>query len=94
MAQRALQKAPSSTNIKDTLGWIYIKKNLSNDAVQVFKDLVVAEPKNPAFHYHYGMALLQKGDRPAARRELELAIEDKPSRDDATKIRELLAQNK
>jgi len=94
MAQRALQKAPLSTNIKDTLGWIYIKKNLSNDAVQVFKDLVAAEPKNPAFHYHYGMALLQKGDRPAAVRELQLAIDDKPSKDDADKIRELLAQNK
>lgn len=94
MAQRALQKAPSSTNIKDTLGWIYIKKNLSNDAVQVFKDLVTVEPKNPAFHYHYGMALLQKGDRPAARRELQMAIDDKPSKDDASKIRDLLAQNK
>ena len=94
MAQRALQKAPASTNIKDTLGWIYIKKNLSNDAVQIFKDLTAAEPGNPAFHYHYGMALLQKGDRPAARRELETAILDKPSKDDATKIRELLAANK
>jgi tetratricopeptide (TPR) repeat protein len=94
MVQRALQKAPTSTNIKDTLGWIYIKKNLSDDAVRVFKDLVTAEPNNPAFHYHYGMALLQKGDRPAAKRELEIAIQDKPSKDDATKIRELLAANR
>ena len=62
--------------------------------MQVFKDLVTAEPKNPAFHYHYGMALLQKGDRPAARRELQMAIDDKPSKDDASKIRDLLAQNK
>jgi predicted Zn-dependent protease len=94
MAQRALQKAPASTNIKDTLGWIYIRKNLSDDAVRIFKELVVAEPENPAFHYHYGMALLQKGDRITAKRELEAAIKDNPSKDDAGKIRELLAANK
>jgi Flp pilus assembly protein TadD len=94
MAQRALQKAPTSTNVKDTLGWIYIKKNLSDDAVRIFKELVVVEPGNPSFHYHYGMALLQKGDRIGARKELEAAIKDNPSKDDATKIRELLAANK
>ena len=91
MAQRARQKLPNSSFIKDTLGWIYIKKNLSDDAVRLFKDLVVAEPANPQFHYHYGMALLQKGDKPSAKRELEAAIRNNPSKDDAGKIRELLA---
>ena len=68
MAQRARQKLPNSAYIKDTLGWIYIKKNLSADAVLVFKDLVQEEPANPQFHYHYGMALLQKGDKPMAKK--------------------------
>src|SRR5260370_30595617 len=36
MAQRARQKLPSSVDIMDTLGWIYIKKNLSDDAVRTF----------------------------------------------------------
>jgi Flp pilus assembly protein TadD len=91
MAQRARQKMPNSTSVKDTLGWIYIKKNLSADAVSVFKDLVQAEPSNPQFHYHYGMALLQKGDKPLAKRELEAAIRNNPSKDEAGKIRQLLA---
>jgi len=34
--------------------------------------------------------LLQKGDRPQAKRELETAMKDKPSRDEANKIRDLL----
>ena len=38
--------------------------------------------------------LLQKGDRITAKRELEAAIKDNPSKDDAGKIRELLAANK
>ncbi len=93
MAQRAYQKLPNSPNIKDTLGWIYIKKNLSDDAVRTFKELTSEQPANPSFHYHYGMALMQKGDRPSAKRELELALQDKPSRDDATQIKKLLAEN-
>jgi Tfp pilus assembly protein PilF len=36
------------------------------------------------------MALLQKGDKPAAKKELEAALADNPSRDDAAKIKELL----
>jgi len=62
--------------------------------VRVFKDLVNVEPGNAAFHYHYGMALLQKGDRTAAMLQLETAIRDNPSKDDAGKIRELLAANR
>ena len=93
MAQRARQKLPDSNSIQDTLGWIYIKKNLSDDAVRVFRDLVKSEPANPSFHYHYGMALLQKGDKPNARAELEAAIRNKPSKDESDKIRQLLASN-
>jgi tetratricopeptide (TPR) repeat protein len=93
MAQRARQKLPSSPNIKDTLGWIYIKKNLSDDAVRIFKELVDQDPSNPSFHYHYGMALLQKGERPSAKREFEVAIRNNPSKDEAGKIRQLLAAN-
>jgi predicted Zn-dependent protease len=91
MAQRARQKLPNSAFIKDTLGWIYIKKNLSDDAVRLFKDLVQEDPSSAQFHYHYGMALLQKGDKPTAKKELEAAIKSNPSKDDAGKIRQLLA---
>ena len=90
MAQRARQKAPSSPDIADTLGWIYIKKNMSEDAVRVFTDLVQKDPSNPTFHYHYGMALLQKGDRSGAKREFETALRDNPSTDQKSKIQDLL----
>jgi tetratricopeptide (TPR) repeat protein len=90
MAQRARQKAPASPDIADTLGWIYIKKNMSEDAVRVFHDLVEKDPNNPTFHYHFGMALLQKGDKPSARKELETALKDNPSTDEKGKIQDLL----
>lgn len=90
MARRAQQKNPNSPDIQDTLGWIYIRKNLSEDAVRVFQDLVVKEPKNPIFHYHYGMALQEKGDKPSAKRELQKALDNGPSKPQEQQIRDLL----
>jgi Flp pilus assembly protein TadD len=90
MAQRAFQAAPTSPDIADTLGWVYIRKNLSQEAVRVFTDLVKKYPAIPMYRMHYGMALIQKGDRPAAKRELETALKSGPSKDEAAKIQELL----
>ena len=90
MAQHARQTLPNSTAMADTLGWIYIKKNLSSDAERIFKDLVDKEPTNSTFHYHYALALMQKGDKPAARREFQAALKNKPSKDEAGKIQDEL----
>ncbi len=92
MAQRARQGMPSSPDVMDTLGWIYLKKNLSDDAIRTFKELLIAAPNSAAYHYHYGMALLQKGDKPSAKKELETAMRFNPSKDDGDKIRQLLAK--
>jgi tetratricopeptide (TPR) repeat protein len=90
MAQRARQSMPNSTDVADTLGWIYIKKNLSDEAVRVFRDLTAKEPQNPTYHYHYGMALIQKGDKMNAKKELETAVKNNPPKDDLGKIQDLL----
>ncbi len=92
MAQRARQLAPNATAMADTLGWIYIKKNMSGDAERIFKDLVDKDPTNSTFRYHYGLALIQKGDKPSARKQLEIALKDKPSKDEAGKIQDLLTK--
>jgi tetratricopeptide (TPR) repeat protein len=93
MAERARQQHPNSAEIADTLGWIYLKKNLTTDAARLFEDLVTKEPKSPKFHYHFGLALYQKGDRASAKRELETALEDRPSKRDEAKIRDFLAKH-
>ncbi|HLH43410.1 MAG TPA: tetratricopeptide repeat protein [Bryobacteraceae bacterium] len=90
MAQRALQQQPGSSDFADTLGWIYIKKNLSDNAVRIFSDLVAKQPANATYHYHFGLALLQKGDRPSARRELEAAMKNNPPQDERVKIQDAL----
>ncbi len=90
LAQRARQKVPNSSDIADTLGWIYIKKNLSDEAVRIFKGLVEKDPKNPTYRYHLAMALYQKGDKPTAKRELEEAARNGPSQDVSGKIKDLM----
>ncbi len=89
-AQRAKQKLPQSLEVSDTLGWIYLKKNLRGNALEIFNDIVAKEPRNPTFRYHRAMALFQGGERPEARRELQEALKHNPSKDDEVKIRELL----
>lgn len=90
MARRAYQSLPNFPDVADTLGWVYIKKNLSSEAVQLFTELVQKNPKNPMYRLHYGMALMQKGDRTAAKRELEIALQNNPSKADLNRIQELL----
>ena len=91
-AQRAKQKLPQSPEVADTLGWIYIKKRLTPNAIEIYNDLVAKQPANSTYRYHLGMALLQRGDKPQARKELETALRNKPSPVEAGKIKELLSK--
>jgi tetratricopeptide (TPR) repeat protein len=91
-ATRAKQRLPEHTEVNDTLGWIYLKKNLTDQAIDTFRTLVVKAPQNPTYHYHYAMALLQKGDREGAKKECQSALTDKPGKQQENDIRQLLAK--
>ena len=81
LAQKAVASNPQQPNFSDTLGWIYFKKDLNDSAVQVFLNLTRKNPENATFHYHFGMALLKKGDKKMAESELKAALSKKPSDD-------------
>ena len=91
LAQQAQQKHPSILSFADTLGWVYLKKNIPESALQVFEGIVRKSPDVAVFRYHLAMALVAKGDKQRARRELELALTKKPDSQDEVKIRQLLA---
>lgn len=83
LAQGVVQKNPNVSGFVDTLGWVYYKKGLYGAAVeQLRKAVALAEraakdgsgSAAPNYHYHLGMALKAKGDKDAARRELEQAV--------------------
>ncbi len=91
-AQRAKQLLPSMGEVSDTLGWIYLKKNLSQQAIDIFKELTTKAPNQSTYRYHYGMALSQKGDKLNAIKELQQALKSNPEREEKEKIQQLLTR--
>jgi len=91
-AQRARQKLPNYAEITDTLGWIYLKKNLTDNAIDTFRGLVAQAPQIPTYHYHYAVALSKKGDRESAKRECLSALANKPNKAQEDQIRQLLSR--
>lgn len=91
-AQKAKQKLPNYSEITDTLGWIYLKKNLTDSALDNFKSLVIQAPQNPVYHYHYAMALNQKGDRDNARKECQAALANRPTKAQENDIKMLMTK--
>jgi tetratricopeptide (TPR) repeat protein len=88
-AERARMKAPDSLEVADTIGLIYLRKNLIDESVRILSDVVTRAPKNATFHLHYAMALYQKGDKPGARKELDSAQHNGPSDKEKMRIQEL-----
>lgn len=91
-AERAKKRAPNSPDISDTLGYVYLQKNLNSEAVRIFRDVVEQNPNNPTYHFHLAMALLKQGDKQAARAEAEKALQHAPQPEQQDKIRSFVNQ--
>lgn len=91
-AQRATQLLPKYAEVADTLGWIYLKKNLSDQAIEIFKRNVAQQPNSSTYRYHLGMAWYQKGDKAQAHQALVEALKYTPSTYEKQKIQELMAK--
>lgn len=91
-AERAKQKAPNSPEISDTLGYVYYRKNLNSEALQIFKQIVQQEPTNPTFRFHLAMALLKQGDKQGARQQAEKALKDATEPQQQSQIRSFVSQ--
>jgi Flp pilus assembly protein TadD len=90
-AQKAKQRMPNFPEITDTLGSIYLKKNLLDNAIESFKSLTVQVPTSATYHYHYALALKQKGDIASAKKECQAALADKPGKAQEDQIRQFLS---
>jgi tetratricopeptide (TPR) repeat protein len=94
LAQGVVQKFPDVPGFVDTLGWVYYKKGLNGPAVEQLQKVVEKAGDSAGYRFHLGMALAGKGDRAAARRELEQALrlgEKQPNFTDAEEARRTLA---
>jgi Flp pilus assembly protein TadD len=92
-AQRARQSSPNELAYSDTVAFIYLKKNLVENALEILENLVSKSPKDPVFRAHLGEALLKKGETARGRKELQAALSAKPAPAEAARIKELLGKH-
>jgi predicted Zn-dependent protease len=92
LAQKARSKAPNDPMIADTLGFIYLKKNLPENAASIFTELTGKYPGVALFHIRLANAYLQAGNKTKAKQELEEARKNKPSKSDLDEIQKLAAR--
>ena len=91
-AQRARARAPDNAEFADTLGWVYVRRGLNDNAIDVLSEIVAENPSRAGFRYHLALALFQNGEKHQARKELETALGNKPSPEEEGKIRQLLSR--
>ena len=91
LAQTAKAKLPDHPDVNDTLGWIYYKKDLASLAIKPLQESIAAEPTNPTYHYHLGLAYAKAGDIPNARQSFDRALKHQPSATSAHEIKSALA---
>jgi tetratricopeptide (TPR) repeat protein len=91
-ARQADEKAPNNPDYADTLGWVYLKKGMNDNAAQIFRKLAAEHPDSCTFSYHLGVALHQSGDETEARFQLARALELRPTNELKGRINDLLAR--
>ena len=91
LAQTAKAQLSDQPDINDTLGWVYMKKDLASLAIPPFRISVEKAPNNPSYHYHLGLAYAKTGNVEGARKSLETAIKLKPDFEGADDARRTLA---
>ena len=91
-AQDARVKLPNDPDVLDTIGLIYVKRNLTDEGMRLLKDLVARVPGRATFHLHFAMALLQDGNSVQAKKELDAALQNKPTVRERSEIVQLMAR--
>lgn len=91
LAQVAKSQAPDHPSFNDTLGWIYYKKNLAEQAVPLFQQALEKDPNNALTHFHLGMAYAKLGEDSKAIASLKRALALDPKLSTADEARRTLA---
>jgi tetratricopeptide (TPR) repeat protein len=90
LAYTAKGQYPDLPEVNDTLGWVYFKKKLPQQAVAYLEQSVKKDPTNALYHFHLGMIYAQQGEDAKARRSLTRALELNKDLDGADEARRTL----
>lgn len=68
----------ASPGIADTLGWVYLQRGQTEQAVALLQDALEKQPDSQSIRYHLGVALGRQGERQRAIEVLRQAVEAGP----------------
>ena len=100
-AERAMQLAPESPAVADTLGWILVQSDRLPRGLELLRQAMAQKPDDPVIGYHLAAAFAKTGQREAALQELAIVTQliklsqNKPSPqllEDVKKLQESLQQ--
>ncbi len=94
LARTAKRQMPDVPQVNDTLGWVYYKKNLAEQAIPAFESSVQNSPKDPTYRYHLGLAYAKAGQLVKAREALDEALRQKPDFREAAEARKALPSSR
>jgi putative PEP-CTERM system TPR-repeat lipoprotein len=91
LARTAYEEMPTNAQVADTVGYVYLKRDLHTLAVAPLEQSVKRAPANPTYHYHVGLAYAGTRQFARARTAFERALELDPNGPQAQEIRTALA---
>ncbi|HWE06619.1 MAG TPA: XrtA/PEP-CTERM system TPR-repeat protein PrsT [Rhizomicrobium sp.] len=71
VAEKAMQLAPSSSSVADTLGWIMVEQGDGVGAIKYLAQASATQPTNGTIQYHYAVVLSKTGKTAEARGVLQ-----------------------
>jgi putative PEP-CTERM system TPR-repeat lipoprotein len=91
-AKRALELAPESAAVQDTLGALLLERGDTALALELLRKATTAAPKQPGIRLNYAKALAKSGDEAGARKELEALAAEKDNPAAQAEARKLLSE--
>lgn len=92
LAQIAKDQFPEDARIADTLGYVYLRKGLIENALAQFQLAVEKLPEEPSINYHMALALVELSRNPEARKYVEKALDAEAAFDERQAAQELMAK--
>ncbi|MFY9397485.1 MAG: tetratricopeptide repeat protein [Desulfomonilia bacterium] len=92
LAQIAKDQFPEDARIADTLGYVYLRKGLTENALAQFQLAISKLPEEPTINYHMALALAELGKNPEARKFVEKALDAEGDFDEREEARKLQAR--
>jgi tetratricopeptide (TPR) repeat protein len=90
LARRAQRLLPAMPEIADTLGWIYLKKDMAFEARATLAPLVQKQPGNASIRAHLAAALEWHNEPSPALQTLAKALREQPTEANQRMVLELL----